>query len=92
MSSIGFGIIGCGNIAGVHAKSIVEIDGAKLLGIANVPGFPSPTEMAAAYGATPYADYNEMLQADDIDVVCLCVPSGARWMIHGRCREPSDAT
>jgi UDP-N-acetyl-2-amino-2-deoxyglucuronate dehydrogenase len=87
MSSIGFGIIGCGNIAGVHAQSIVEIDDADLIGVANVPGHSGAEKMAKTYGAQAFNDFNEMLQRDDLDVVCLCVPSGARLEAAVACAE-----
>lgn len=85
MASIGFGIIGCGNISTVHAKSIMEIDGASLVGAANVGGFPGAKELAAKFDTTPYEDYTEMLKRDDLDVVCLCVPSGARLEVAETC-------
>lgn len=78
MSSIGFGIIGCGNIASVHARSIVEIEGAELVGVANAPGHSTPDKFGQEYNTEAYADYHEMLKRDDLDVVCLCMPSGAR--------------
>ncbi len=85
MASIGFGIIGCGNISSVHAQSIKEIDGANLVGAANVGGFPGANELAAKFDTTPYQDYTEMLKRDDLDVVCLCVPSGARLEVAEVC-------
>jgi len=87
MSSIGFGIIGCGNIAGVHAQSIVEIDGAELVGVANVPGHSGADKMAETYGTQAFDDFHELLKRDDVDVVCLCVPSGARLETAVACAE-----
>ena len=28
------------------------------------------------YGATPYENFNEMLKRNDIDIVCICTPTG----------------
>jgi len=85
MSSIGFGIIGCGNISSVHAQSIIEIEGASLVGAANVGGWPGAKELAEKFDTTAYDDYTEMLTRDDLDVVCLCVPSGARLEVAEVC-------
>ena len=84
MSVIGFGIIGCGAIAPMHARSIAEIDGAHLVAVADVVE-ENAQKLAAQYGATAYSNYKEMLKRDDIDVVCLCVPSGMRLELGAAC-------
>lgn len=70
-----FGILGCGMIANVHAQAIGNLDEAVLVGVtdsctANAKG------LAEKYGVSVYADYNAMLEDDEIDVVCICIPSG----------------
>jgi predicted dehydrogenase len=85
MSSIGFGIIGCGNIAPVHAQSIVEIEGAELIGVTNVGTWPGAKELAERFDTTAFDDHRDMLARDDLDVVCLCVPSGARLEVAEEC-------
>jgi predicted dehydrogenase len=77
MSSVGFGIIGCGNIGPVHAAAIDAVEGAKLVGVADVVE-ASAQKLAGQYGAAAYGDYKQMLERDDLQAVCLCVPSGLR--------------
>lgn len=84
MSETGFGIIGCGVIAPYHAKGIAETKGARLVAVSDV-AVQHAERLAEEYGAQPYADYREMLGRDDIDVVCLCVPSGLRCEIVEAC-------
>jgi predicted dehydrogenase len=84
MREIGFGIIGCGNIAPVHAQSIAEIPGARLVAVSDVVE-ASARKLAERFGASAYTDYREMLQRDDIVAVSLCVPSGLRAEIGEAC-------
>ncbi|HIF34124.1 MAG: Gfo/Idh/MocA family oxidoreductase [Pirellulaceae bacterium] len=73
---VGFGVVGCGMIAGFHARAIADIRGAKL-----VAGFDNFTSAADRYGkefgVDTYGDLDEMLARDDLDVVTICTPSGA---------------
>ncbi len=82
--TVGFGIIGCGNIAPVHAQSISEIDGAKLVAVSDVVE-ENARKLADGYGADVYTDYKEMLKRDDIQAVSLCVPSGMRAELGEEC-------
>ncbi|MDP7204743.1 MAG: Gfo/Idh/MocA family oxidoreductase [Pirellulaceae bacterium] len=74
--AVGFGIIGCGMIAGFHQKAIADIRGARV--VACFDTFPSAAErFAAANHCTAYADLGEMLADPSLDVVTICTPSGA---------------
>jgi predicted dehydrogenase len=84
MSEVGIGIIGCGNIAPIHAAAIAEIDDAKLVAVSDVVE-ENAKKMADEFGAEAYTDYQEMLKRDDIQVVSLCVPSGLRLDIAKVC-------
>jgi predicted dehydrogenase len=73
-----FAIIGCGRIAPRHAQSIQSISGSNLVAACDV--IPQRVHnFVEKYGGISYVDYHEMLQRDDIDIVCVCVPSG----LHG---------
>ncbi len=73
---VGFGIIGCGMIAGFHAKAVDDIRGAKV--VACFDTFPASADrLAGAIGCTPYHDLNKMLADERVDVVTICTPSGA---------------
>ena len=77
MPSIGYGIIGCGNIGPVHAAAIAAVRGAKLVAVSDVVE-ASAKRLAGQYGAAAYTDYRALLDRKDVQAVCLCVPSGMR--------------
>jgi predicted dehydrogenase len=70
-----FGIVGCGMIAGFHAKAI-NAAGGKL--VACFDTFPqSAQRLADAHsGCKPYSDFNEFLADKSIDIVTIGTPSG----------------
>jgi len=86
MSDVGVAIIGCGNIAPIHAQSVVEIEDAKLVAVSDVVE-ANAKKLTERFPADIYTDYNEMLKRDDIQVVSLCVPSGLRADIAEACAK-----
>lgn len=68
-----FGILGCGMIAGIHAKAIGAIKNARLIGVADA-NVEYSRAFAQKHDVKAYESYAEML-SDDIDVVCICTPS-----------------
>lgn len=84
MADIGFGIVGCGVIAPIHARSISEIEGACLVAVSDVVKAKGD-ELAREYGVDAYTDYRELIQRDDVVAVSLCVPSGMRCEIGEAC-------
>ncbi len=77
MADLGYGIIGCGNIAPMHAEAIQAIEGARLVAVSDVVE-QNAQRLAERFGATPYTDYLELLKREDVHVVNLCIPSGLR--------------
>lgn len=72
----GFGIIGCGMIAGFHSKAIADIEGAELAACFDM--FPAAADrLAEETGCRAYHDLDAMLADDAVDVVTICSPSGA---------------
>lgn len=73
-ASIGFGIVGTGMAAELHARAITacEDNGARIVGFAS----RSPDNRLAAEYGRPCMELNDMLQHPDVDVVCICSPSG----------------
>ncbi|XXM72949.1 Gfo/Idh/MocA family protein [Lysinibacillus sphaericus] len=70
-----FAIVGCGFIAKKHASSIDKIDGAKLVAVCD----KVQTTMEFykdQYGANSYTEVEQMIENEDIDIVCICTPSG----------------
>ena len=74
--SLKIALIGCGRIAGHHARSVVAVDGVELAGVCDLD-----TEKAQAYGAefgVPwFTDYRKMMaDLPGIDLVAVITPSG----------------
>lgn len=74
--SLGFGIVGCGMIAGFHAKAINEIEGAHLVACQS-RRLEAAEGFAADHGGKAYAELSDMLADPSIDVITVCTPSGA---------------
>jgi predicted dehydrogenase len=74
--STGFGIIGAGVISHVHAKAISEIPNARLVGI-HGSNAEKVVAFSERHGCTAFSTLDEMLSSPDIDIVCICTPSGA---------------
>ncbi len=71
----GFGIIGCGMISSVHAGAIAAINGAKLYGVTDVDSARAH-DFARKHQTRAYDKTEEMLCDENIDALCICVPSG----------------
>jgi predicted dehydrogenase len=71
----GFGIAGAGVIGAVHAEAIGLVPGASLAAVTDeAPGLAKAA--AGAWGCSAEPDLAALLARDDVDVVCVCVPSG----------------
>ncbi len=71
----GFGIVGAGVIAAMHADAIATLPGARLVAVTDVAA-GAAAAFAAARGCAAEPDLDALLGRDDVDVVCVCVPSG----------------
>ncbi|MFM7398842.1 MAG: Gfo/Idh/MocA family protein [Verrucomicrobiota bacterium] len=73
--TFGFAIWGTGMIAEFHARALAEIPGVRLVAVCNrTPA--KAQEFAAKHGCAAEATPEAMLARPDVDVVCLCTPSG----------------
>ena len=71
-----FGIIGAGNVSRIHAKAIQEIENARLLAVCS-KNIHEARSLASEFQIKHvYTDYHDMLQRDDLDIVCILTPSG----------------
>jgi len=75
MNNLGFGIIGCGLISNWHADAILQIEGTQLSGATDV-NEKARVAFASKYNIRAFNSVEELLASDDIDVVCICTPSG----------------
>jgi len=71
----GFGIIGTGDIAAVHARAICSILKAHLAGVTDIAG-----NKALAFGkqfsCNVFDSVSALVNSPEIEVVCICTPSG----------------
>jgi UDP-N-acetyl-2-amino-2-deoxyglucuronate dehydrogenase len=72
--SHGFGIVGCGVIAPFHARAIAGLEGARLIAVAD-ENAERAQGLATDFNVEALS-IDAMLSRPDIDVVCVCVPSG----------------
>src|ERR687886_3012652 len=74
-SELGFAILGAGVAAHYYATAIAQTPGARLVAMAR----SEPTraaETAAEFGVPCESSYEALLARLDVDVVCICTPSG----------------
>ena len=76
----GFGIVGTGVIAAIHARAIALLSEtgrpeARLVAVTDVAG-DAAAAFAAAHGCRAEPDLGALLARRDVEVVCVCVPSG----------------
>jgi UDP-N-acetyl-2-amino-2-deoxyglucuronate dehydrogenase len=76
----GFGIVGTGVIAAIHADAIALLSktglpGVRLVAVTDVAA-GAAAAFAAAHGCPAEPDLGALLARPDIEVVCVCVPSG----------------
>jgi UDP-N-acetyl-2-amino-2-deoxyglucuronate dehydrogenase len=78
----GFGIIGCGVIAPFHARAIAELPQARLVAVADAVA-ERARDVASDFGVEAL-EVDALLGRPDIDIVCVCVPSGAHAEVGAR--------
>lgn len=73
--NFGFGVVGAGMISHFHAKAIAEIANASLIGVYSIVKEQSD-DFASQHNCTVYDTLEEMLSNPEIDIICICTPSG----------------
>ena len=71
----GFGIIGAGTISEIHALAINAIQNAKLIGVYSI-NKDKLSAFALRNNCIAFDSLEIMLMSKEIDVVCICTPSG----------------
>ena len=74
-NGFGFGLIGCGLIAIWHAQAINKIENAHLIGVTDTQK-DFGKRFAHKYNTLFNNSVKELLMDDEIDIVCICTPSG----------------
>src|SRR6266487_1794246 len=75
LSDIGFGIVGAGMVARYHATAIARTAGARLAAVCRADAARA-AEAEARFGVPCETSYEALLARPDVDVVCICTPSG----------------
>jgi predicted dehydrogenase len=96
-----FGIVGGGVIFKNHADAVKANERAELVAVCDIIE-EKAREAMEKYGAKAFhTDYRKMIKRNDIDVVCICTPSGTHMEIaveaakagkHVLCEKPLDIT
>ena len=71
----GFGIVGTGVIAAIHADAIAMVPDARLAAVTDV-AVSAAAAFAAARGCAAEPDLDALLARPDVEVVSVCVPTG----------------
>lgn len=72
---LGFGIVGCGVIGPTHAKALRSLPGGQLVAVTDVVA-ERAEKLAKDFDVEVAGSVEELAARPDIDVVCVCVPSG----------------
>ena len=71
---INFAIVGCGMIANAHASSLLDIYNANLIGAWDLDDSKAQ-DFCKKYSISKYNSFEEILNDEKIDAVCICTPS-----------------
>ena len=98
--SIGFGIIGAGNIGPFHAEAVTAAEGAHVAYVCDVIAEKAQA-LAEKHGVPYTTSLEEMLKRDEVQAVNVCTPSGMHHLHaiaaaeagkHILCEKPLDIT
>ncbi len=79
------GILGCGRIGQVHARSLSQLTDAKLVAVADA--VPAAAEALAAQNGAQVRAANAIIAAADVDAVIICTPTDTHYdLIHEAAR------
>lgn len=82
---LNIGLLGCGRIGQVHARSLMRLGSARLAAVADAVA-PAAQTLADTTGAQ-VRDADQIIAADDIDAVILCTPTDTHYdLIHAAAR------
>jgi predicted dehydrogenase len=66
-------VVGAGQVAARHVEAFADHPDAVVVAVAD-PLLERAEALASRAGGRAYADYEAMLEAEDVDAVCVCVP------------------
>ncbi|MFH1567770.1 MAG: Gfo/Idh/MocA family oxidoreductase [Gemmatimonadota bacterium] len=77
---VGFAVVGCGVVADYHIGAIAATAGARLVAVTDLVA-ERARQTGEKHGVAWYTGHEEMLRSAEVDVVCICTPSGIRLPI-----------
>ena len=75
LRALGFGLAGCGVIAETYAAALADLDEARLVAVTDVIG-ERAERFAAEHGTADAGSLEKLLATPEVEVVCICAPSG----------------
>ncbi len=84
MKQVGYGIIGAGSIAALHARVLSTLENAKLIAVYD-RNSNAAQRFAMEYGCESYTDFSAFLADSRIQAVTIATPSG----MHGSAAIPA---
>jgi predicted dehydrogenase len=73
LTTVRIGMVGAGAVAARHLRTLLSMDGVEVAGVAD-PALERARELAGLAGAAAYANHMELLDAERLDAVYICVP------------------
>jgi myo-inositol 2-dehydrogenase / D-chiro-inositol 1-dehydrogenase len=73
LPKVRIGMVGAGAVAARHVRTLLAMDGVELAGVAD-PALERAKELAGEAGAAAYPNHMELLAAERLDAVYICVP------------------
>jgi UDP-N-acetyl-2-amino-2-deoxyglucuronate dehydrogenase len=72
---LGFGLVGCGVISETYAAALEGLSGGRLAAVTDVD-VERAAKFAEEHATSDAGSLGQLLARPDVDVVCVCVPSG----------------
>lgn len=79
-SKIGFGIVGCGTVAHIHAEALAHSRLGELIAVADTDESRA-RQLGEKYGVPWHAQISDLLGNPAISIVCVCTPPGTHAQI-----------
>ena len=101
MRPIKLGLIGAGGIAQVHCRAIEDVEAVEIIAASDINKDAAQTTAERWEIPQVFADYNELLQIEELDGVIVCTPTGVHGPPtvaalkagkHVLCEKPMEAT
>jgi myo-inositol 2-dehydrogenase/D-chiro-inositol 1-dehydrogenase len=73
LTTVRIGMVGAGAVAARHVRTLLAMDGVEVAGVAD-PAPGRARELAGLAGAAAYPNHMELLDAERLDAVYICVP------------------